>query len=384
MNLFVLQWNAYTYPDILYTFRQLDIRYHAEHYYFQDKNQDPFFTDWFTQKLSETSYDAVFSVNYFPLIAEVCYQKRIKYISWSYDCPLNVPDIERTLGLDTNYCFLFDRIQALSYQKKGFTQVYHLPLAVNTQRLDSIKLSRDEDALYNADISFVGNLYNSTYPTLSSAMSEYTRGFLDALIEMQLPLYGQYLFDTHITDKLIQTINTEYQERSIGLALNKEQLTYSLATYVTHKERILLLDKLSKRHSVSLYSKESHPALSAVTSKGMVSYLEDMPKVFKSSKINLNISVKNTQSGIPLRALDIMGCQGFLLSNYQPELVEYFEPDNDFVFYQDLDDALEKATFYLTANTLRTQIAQNGYQKVKEYFNYPKQISTLLKSANLL
>jgi len=382
MNLFVLQWNAYTYTDILATFQQLGIHYHAETYYFKDKNKDPFFVDWFSQKLAEATYDAVFSVNYFPLLAEVCYQAKIKYLSWSYDCPLNVPDIEQTLGYETNYVFLFDRIQAASYQKKGYSQVYHLPLAVNTDRLDNLLITAEDIASYSSDISFVGNLYQSTYPYLSASMSDYTRGFLDALVEMQLQLYGQYLLDDKISEKLIQSINADFCNHNMDIQLNKDQLVYSLATFVTHKERLLLLNALSETHQVALYTQEQHPLLTSVSFRGPVSYREQMPKVFKCSKINLNITVKNTQSGIPLRALDILGCGGFLLSNFQPELVEYFTPNQDFVYYEDLFDAQDKAAFYLKHDTLRTQIAQNGYQRVKEYFNYPKQINEMLNISN--
>lgn len=381
MNILVLQWNAYTYTDIFTTFEQLGIQYHAENYYFKDKNYDPFFIDWFSQKLIENSYDAVFSVNYFPLVAEVCHQSKIKYLSWSYDCPLNVPDIEQTLGYETNYVFLFDRIQAASYQKKGYSQVYHLPLAVNTDRLDSITITTEDAECYSSDISFVGNLYQSTYPYISASMSDYTRGFLDALVEMQLPLYGQYLLEDKINDKIIDSVNNDFRNHNMDIQLNKEQLVYSLATFVTHKERLMLLDALSGKHQVYLYTHEQHPLLGSTVFKGPVSYRENMPKVFKCSKINLNISVKNTQSGIPLRALDILGCGGFLLSNFQPELAEYFTPDQDFVYYEDLFDALDKADFYLKHDTLRTQIAQNGYQRVKECFNYAKQIKEMLEIA---
>ena len=80
---------------------------------------------------------------------------------------------------------------------------------------------------------------------------------------------------------------------------------------------------------------------------------------------------------MPLRALDILGCGGFLLSNFQPELAEYFTPNQDFVYYEDLYDALDKADYCLKHDTLRTQIAQNGYQRVKECFNYSKQLGEL-------
>lgn len=54
---------------------------------------------------------------------------------------------------------------------------------------------------------------------------------------------------------------------------------------------------------------------------GAVDYYEVMPHVFKQSKINLNITLRSIQSGMPLRAWDIMGAGGFLLSNYQADFL---------------------------------------------------------------
>ena len=76
---------------------------------------------------------------------------------------------------------------------------------------------------------------------------------------------------------------------------------------------------------------------------GIVSYTAEMPDIFHTTKINLNITLRSITSGIPLRAIDILGCGGFLLSNYQPELCEYFTPDVDFVYFEDPDDLAEKS-----------------------------------------
>ena len=45
----------------------------------------------------------------------------------------------------------------------------------------------------------------------------------------------------------------------------------------------------------------------------------------------MNISLRTIESAIPLRCLDIMACGGLLLSNYQEDFLEFFEPDVDFV-----------------------------------------------------
>lgn len=379
MNLLIIHWGAYTHADILQTLDSLHIHYQVIPYHFQDKNHDEQFEHLLQSAFMTSHYDAVFTVNYFPVIAQVCHHNSIKYLSWSYDCPLNVYDIEETLGLSTNYVFLFDRVQADKYISGGFQNIYHLPLAVNPERLNSITLSTTDYSTYHSDISFVGNLYDSTYTSLVSSLNDYTRGFLDSLIESQLNTYGCFFIDEMLTDTFMNDINKQYS----GLQLTKEELSYAMASYATHKERLLLLSVLSGQYPLKLYSSKPHPLFPAPIYQGKVDYMATMPKIFKADNINLNITVKNTSSGIPLRALDIMGCGGFLLSNAQPELLEYFIPETDFAYYTSAEDALEKADYYLANEDIRKQIARNGMIKCQQLFNYKKQLCAILDTANL-
>ena len=61
-----------------------------------------------------------------------------------------------------------------------------------------------------------------------------------------------------------------------------------------------------------------------------------------------------------------MGSQGFLLTNYQEELLQYFEPNVDFVYYENYEDLVAKVEYYLKHEKERREIAQNGYQRVCE------------------
>ena len=105
-----------------------------------------------------------------------------------------------------------------------------------------------------------------------------------------------------------------------------------------------------------------------------------MPKIFKCSKINLNMTLRSIKSGIPQRAFDIMGCGGFLLSNYQPELAEYFIPGEDLVLYDSVDDLIQKIDYYLSHEEERLQIAKNGYEKVKRYHTYDTRLTEILNT----
>ena len=125
--------------DIINALKEAGIKISTFQYVFNDKNIDEFFLSSFIKLLKDTTYDAVFSINYYPLLAEGCYQTNTKYISWSYDCPLDVRNIEDTLGFSTNYVFLFDKLQVCKYTDMGFENIYHLPLAVNTVNNDRLE-----------------------------------------------------------------------------------------------------------------------------------------------------------------------------------------------------------------------------------------------------
>ena len=104
---------------------------------------------------------------------------------------------------------------------------------------------------------------------------------------------------------------------------------------------------------------------------GTADYYSEMPYIFHNSKINLNITLRSIESGIPLRAMDIMANEGFLLTNYQGDfLLENFIPDEDFVYFEDEKDLLHKIDYYLVHDEKRISIAQNGRNKIKEYFSY--------------
>jgi len=144
-------------------------------------------------------------------------------------------------------------------------------------------------------------------------------------------------------------------------------------------ERRELLETLGSKYAVHLYTYESDLQIPGVENRGKIDYYDEMPYVFRCSKINLNITLRSIKTGIPLRALDIMGSGGFLLSNYQQELLEYFVPGEDFVFYESTEDLMAKAEYYLTHDKERREIAQNGCKKVCSEHNMKARIAEIIK-----
>ena len=150
---------------------------------------------------------------------------------------------------------------------------------------------------------------------------------------------------------------------------------------VTVEERKLLLRDISAMgYDFRLYTGSDLSMESALQKKnrGYVDYKSIMPIVFEQSKINLNISLRSIHSGIPLRAMDIMGCGGFLLSNYQEELGESFKEGKEMEMFRSREECLDKIRYYLTHEEERLSIAAEGYRAVNERFDYKKQLNKLI------
>lgn len=388
MKLLIFEWGTgtFTHRDVTDSFEHNGVDYYTVSYEFKDKNRDDFFEYRFSRFLIEDNYDAVYSTNYFPLVAECCHKNHIKYISWSYDNPLDVVNIEETLGYPENYVFLFDKIQVDKYKGKGFKNVYHMPLAANPRRLGRIKLSSNDISKYSSDISFVGNLYQSNLDLYMSAMSEDVKEVLLEAVNIQMNLHGKYIIEDLLTDDLMTMINSHFREISdkATFSLSKEALSYAMSAEATRKERIVLLKFLSNRFNLNIYSNENNELLKSANYKGTCDYYTEMYKIFMASKINLNINLKISQSGVPLRAMDVFGSGGFLLSTFQPEIEEYFGDGDGVVLFDSIEDAYYKAEYYLKHENERISIATKGREIVENNFTYDIQFEKIFEVSGLI
>lgn len=383
MRILFYDMGSYTYQDLLHYLKKAGHTCKTVYYRFSDRFEDDFFEYRFSRYLTEGSYDVVISVNFFPLVAQQCRKHNIKYLAWCYDSPLE-ERLKEYFSYETNYIFLFDRIEVAQYRTEGYTQVFHLPLAVNTQRLDALTFAPAQIAAWQADVSFVGKLYDSPLDTLLYPADDYCKGFVEGLIQAQLRVYGYNFLESLITDEFLERLNASFRQLGqTSVSLNRRGLAFAIASQITHLERTFLIEQMGELYNTHFYSAGQYSFTTPVKSPGPVKYLTEMPGVFRYSRLNLCPTLKSIQSGIPLRSLDIMGAGGALLSNFQPELAEYFEDEKDLIMYGSMEDAFAKADFYLKHEELRREIAKNGYQRTCEYFAYPDKIQQMFETAQL-
>ncbi len=380
MRVLLLKYTSLGWEDLWQSLIALGYEVDCVEYFPRGFEEDSKLEECLTQRCLEKCFDAVMSFNYFQVISKVCNHHQILYISWVWDSPI-LTLYSPTVYNPCNFIFIFDKILFQKLKKQGINTVYHLPLAANHIRLNQMESEIVDDDQYSAEVSFVGRLYikRISYDSLRIS-SDYNKGFLEGCMQAQTYIQGYNFLKEILTDETINTIQEEHKfhlgDKFTG---DFKQLVADvfLGVKVTQMERINTLKLLSEHFSVSLYTDDKTEMLPQLQNKGYVDYYTQMPYVFRNSKINLNISHRTIQSGIPLRVFDILGAGGFLITNYQPELTELFVDGEDLVIYYSYMDLVEKVRYYLANDAERCRIARNGCRKVREQHNYCKRLTDI-------
>jgi len=382
MKILMYRWKAYNYKDIKHTFELLG--YEVEEVYQDLLNYDV--DEEFAEKLrgliQAGNYDFFFTVNYFPLISNVCQEQGLRYVCWSCDNPL-ISMYHKSVFNDVNRIFLFDLTNVEEFRGMGVEHVYHLPLAVDCNRLDYLFGNSTDLEAYKNEISFVGSLYEkNSYDKMEYTLPDYLRGYFEATMEAQRDLMGVNIIDRMLTPEILMELENYFELEKSEDSLSDLNLIFSVTTLgfkIAQKQRRRILIDLSKHHDVSIYTNSYTRDLLRVNYKGSVDYWSEMPKVFAASKINLNMTIPNIKSGVPLRVYDILGAGGFCLTNFQAELPMFFENEKHLVWYYNNEDLYNKVDFYLKHDSERERIAAAGRDYVRTNCTYEARIKEMLE-----
>lgn len=339
------------------------------------------------EALQKASYDFVFSINFYPFISEVCNIFQIRYLCWTVDSPV-MELYSDSIRNPWNRIFLFDRAQYNEFSRYNPSCIFHLPLASNPTRWKKVISSATDDDIsrFSGDISFVGSLYTEKCPyDRLKKEPGYLTGYLEGIMAAQLKVYGYNFLEEILPDSIVEEFRNSlegFYTPPTGFRRNDRATMAQLylGAKVTAMERLWLMQTLGSKYSVNLYTASDTTGLS-VHNCGLAKTLTEMPLIFHFSKINLNPTAKSIQTGLPLRLFDVLACEGFLLTNYQSELTDYFTPGQDLECYTGEDDLLSKAEYYLTHENDRKEIAHNGYLALEKYHNYPERLLQMISLA---
>lgn len=395
MKILYLKWNSFGAEDIKDAFENLGHEVIVMSYSKDDVYRDEKLQETIIDKICETGVDAVFSSNYYPPVAEASHDAKTPYISWIYDSP-HVMLYSYTVMYETNRIFVFDKEQYEEFAKNKIKTIHYMPLAVNSLRLRKLIEDRKRQESFKnspfcnrADIAFVGALYDEahTFYRRLKSISNYSRGYLEGIISTQKQIWGYNFVRELMNDEIMDDMS-----KDIPMKPNADSVAgrdYLFAEYcvnreITARERLEYLTEIGKsftrvdKPALDLYTKNDNLKIEGVLNHGFIDPYITAPLVFDRAKININITLRSIHTGIPLRAFEILGAGGFLLSNYQADFADCYIDGEDYVSYSSMEDMMNKIEYYLSHDNERKEIAANGLRKTQEEHTYISRLREML------
>jgi spore maturation protein CgeB len=383
MKILVYRWKSYNYRDVTEGFAGMG----GEVFYLEGEpasyDEDPVFFEGAVQRIREVKPDFLFTINYFGVLSDACEDCGVPYVAWTCDSCL-ISMSHRSITNSCNRLFFFDKGDMERVRLYGAPFLRHLPLGTDPVRSSEMLKGTPADRL--SEVAFIGSLYEkNTYDELEGQMDDYLKGYLDAAIEAQLAVSGGNLFDVLLTPDILFRIGeiftlekTEGSFSDLALVFSSTVLGFKAASEM----RIRALSALSARFDTVLYSNSPAEGL-PIRRLPSVDYWTKAPEVFRRSAVNLNFTIPNIRTGLPLRIYDVLAARGFLMTDYRAELAEQFEIGKELVCYESIPELEEKCAYYLKHEEERKKIAENGYERVNKDHRIGKRLEVLLRELSI-
>lgn len=388
MNILFYRYGSICEPDIIASFKHLGFNITEDTREVYNKQLLP--SDCIkglNELLKQDTYSFIFSINFFPSVSDVCNIWGIPYLCLIVDSPV-LELFSTSLANPCNKVFLFDRQLYNDFHHINPDGIFHIPLATNVRDnyATATMASAADRARFSSDISFIGSLYSEKCLYNQITLPEKMRGYVDGLIEAQLLVYGYNFIEECVTPELIEAfckVRPELINFPDSMKVDTKAVIaqHIISVKVAEQERLRYLKALSEHFNVDLYTGSDTYSMPLIHNRGFAKTNTEMPIIFHQSKINLNLTAKSIRSGLSLRIFDVLGCEGFLITNYQAELPEHFNIGEDLEAYTNLDDLMGKCEYYLSHDKDRQEIAHNGFEKVKKYHTYDIRLTQMLEIA---
>lgn len=312
-------------------------------------------------------------------VARATNRLNMKYAVWCMDSPA-YPAWVSEADYDNCYLFYFDYREYELKKKGGQCNAYHLPLAVDVVTSGQLVITDEEIKKYGCDMSFVGGLYTKNLydNVIEKFPVELQNAFTEVIEQSAFIWDGQNR--RRISPELAgETLKLcpDVFDRSYVMPDEYWVQTFFLDQKLTQVERTLLMELLSQQYDIHLHTRAEEEVPEGVRRFPEIP-TEEARKVFYSSKINLNITLRSIASGVPARVFEVMGVGGFVLTNWQEEIPELFVEDKEIVTYKTPEELIDKADYYLKHEDKRVRIGVNGYRKVKERYTYEHRLDKII------
>lgn len=328
--------------------------------------------------------DVVISTIFFQIVAAYTHELGIKYAVYGMDSPHYAAWVPEYPRLDNVYLFHFDSREVERFQSCGYTNVTYLPLAAGVTWADTIHTSGVDRKKFGSAVSFVGGLYgDNPFDTCAGRFPQPVQEHIWNRLENSAFLWdGKERLQEGVSEELLricQTVTPELCNPGFAMGDDYYFRQWTLARKLSNIERTLLFEQVAGQYDFRLYTREKEVVPESIHRYPPVNAMTEQLKVFQSSGVNLNVTLRSIESGVPLRVFDILSVGGFVLTDYRKDAEELFREDEEIVMFRTPEEMMDKLAFYTTHETERNRIAKNGHRRARAEYSYERMLEEILQ-----
>ncbi len=367
-------------PEVTRAFKQLG---HQVHLSLFDKRRDrgDEVLRHILLEIREFSPDVVFTVNHLGfdregLLLDTLHHLRVPSVSWYVDSPAIILSLYDGPKSDLAFIFVWDPTYIPEVQGLGFDRVFPLPLATDPGVFSPRRAGVRKK--WRAPVAFVGNsLVSSVQKKLSrlpadEAFKKLYDGLCNASQGRPFRRLGSVLESEGLEGHpLIRGLNR--QELS--------DLEAALLWRATLEYRLACLKELAAFRP-TIYGDAGWRELvgEPFRLRPEVNYYDDLPRVYRSTDININATSLQMKAAVNQRVFDVPAVKGFLITDFREQLAELFKVGEEVVCFNEPGEIAELVRFYLKHPEARQRITARARARVLKEHTYQHRVAVMLRT----
>lgn len=298
------------------------------------------------------------------LLARFFEDTRIPYVSWFTDTPRMILFNRTVHSSPYNVAATWERRYIDHLRGLGFRHVHFMPHATDPALFHGAPA--DECV---RDLAFVGASMISHAEEAWQKLAEFP-AITDALREA---------FSNGIVtrENLARGVESILPEPLLAACAPRERrhLELCLVYEGTRRIRAKLAHRLAP-HGLEIYGdaewKRIHPR-----SGGDIGYFDALAPFYRSTAVNINSTSIQMATAVNQRVFDCPAAGGFLITDAQADLFEFFEQDTEVVAYASLDELDELVQQYRRDARARRRIVLNAQRRIAARHTHAHRLAEL-------
>ncbi|WP_239057299.1 glycosyltransferase [Desulfovibrio sp. JC010] len=341
--------------------------------------------DGFVEDLLRTAVefkpDFALTVNHFGVdregkLTDLLLKLKLPLASWFVDNPHLILYRYADVLPDLTAIFTYDAGNLEIMRRKGFENVFYLPLATDVERFKPGLPGRDE---WRAEVSFLGN-------SMVNAVDKYFElSELDADFKKRVPelavRFGESA-ELSVEDFLRNT-HPELLEKMENFATDEHRLSFeALLTWeATRSYRLSCVQQLLPFAPLVVGDEGWHKLLGKGDWRYLayLDYYNDLPGFYPMSKIGFNCTSRQMKGAVNQRVFDVPACGGFVLTDHREQMEDLFEPDKEIVSYNDISEIAPLLEKWLADDAGRAEVTAAARKRILAEHTYEHRVSALLE-----